>query len=177
MNDEFESFDTIKFEITKAYPKNRVLIDKISFGDLSDFTLTKDMMLEEPFGYADRKTKDVFVKIFTFENDENGEPKEKEDSVYLKRNINNAGEVKYCENQLISTESHARMIAEWLGNYYSNNISYDVEYRGDPALDSADIIYMDSDVVNNLQVEVENHRINFNGSLNGSLALRRAMRT
>ena len=177
LNDEFESFDTIKFEITKAYPKNRVLIDKISFGDLSDFTLTKDMMLEEPFGYADRKTKDVFVKIFTFENDENGEPKEKEDSVYLKRNINNAGEVKYCENQLISTESHARMIAEWLGNYYSNNISYDVEYRGDPALDSADIIYMDSDVVNNLQVEVENHRINFNGSLNGSLALRRAMRT
>ena len=69
------------------------------------------------------------------------------------------------------------MIAEWLGNYYSNNISYDVEYRGDPALDSADIIYMDSDVVNNLQVEVENHRINFNGSLKGSLALRRAMRT
>ena len=177
LNDEFESFDTIKFEITKAYPTNRVLIDKISFGDLSDFTLTKDMMLEEPFGYADRKTKDIFVKIFTFENDENGEPKEKEDSVYLKRNINNAVEVKYCENQLISTESHARMIAEWLGNYYSNNISYDVEYRGDPALDSADIIYMDSDVVNNLQVEVENHRINFNGSLNGSLALRRAMRT
>ena len=177
LNDEFESFDTIKFEITKAYPKNRVLIDKISFGDLSDFTLTKDMMLEEPFGYADRKTKDIFVKIFTFENDENGEPKEKEDSVYLKRNINNAGEVKYCENPLISTESHARMIAEWLGNYYSNNISYDVEYRGDPALDSADIIYMDSDVVNNLQVEVENHRINFNGSLKGSLALRRAMRT
>lgn len=134
-------------------------------------------MLEEPFGYADRKTKDIFVKIFTFENDENGEPKEKEDSVYLKRNINNSGEVKYCENQLISTESHARMIAEWLGNYYSNNISYDVEYRGEPALDSADIIYMESDVVNNLQVEVENHRINFNGSLNGSLALRRAMRT
>ena len=176
-NDEFESFDTIKFEITKAYPKNRVLIDKISFGDLSDFTLTKDMMLEEPFGYADRKTKDIFVKIYTFQNDENGEAKEVDDSVYLKRNINNAGEVKYCENPLISTESHARMIAEWLGNYYSNNISYDVEYRGDPALDSADIIYMESDVVNNLQVEVENHRINFNGSLKGSLALRRAMRT
>ena len=177
LNDEFESFDTIKFEITKAYPKNRVLIDKISFGDLSDFTLTKDMMLEEPFGYADRKTKDIIVKIYTFQNDENGEAKEVDDSVYLKRNINNAGEVKYCENPLISTESHARMIAEWLGNYYSNNISYDVEYRGDPALDSADIIYMDSDVVNNLQVEVENHRINFNGSLKGSLALRRAMRT
>lgn len=177
LNDEFENFDRMEFEITKAYPVNRVLIDNISFGDLSDYTLTKDSMLESPLGYAEKKTKDILVKIFTFENDEKGEPKEVEDAVYLKRNINNAGEVKYCENQLISTESHARMIAEWLGNYYANNISYDVEYRGEPRIDAGDIIRMESDVLSNLQVEVETHRIDFDGSLTGSLALRRAMRT
>lgn len=177
LNDEFENFDRMELEITKAYPVNRVLIDNISFGDLSDYTLTKDSMLESPLGYAEKKTKDILVKIFTFENDEKGEPKEVEDAVYLKRNINNAGEVKYCENQLISTESHARMIAEWLGNYYANNISYDVEYRGEPRIDSGDIIRMESDVLSNLQVEVETHRIDFDGSLTGSLALRRAMRT
>lgn len=177
LNDEFENFDSIRFEITKAYPKNRVLIDKISFGDLSDYELKKDSMTENPYGYAERKTKDVFVKIYTFKNGEDNTPQVVEDNVYLKKSINNSGEIRYCENQLISTEDHARIVAEWLGNYYANNISYDVQYRGDPVLEAADIIFMESDIVNSLQVEVETHKLNFNGAFNGSLQLRRAMRT
>lgn len=176
LNDEFVNFDSIRFEITKAYPKNRVLIDKISFGDLSDFNLTKNMMMKNPYGYAEKKIKDLFVKIYTYENDNDGEPKEVEDSVYVKQNISNAGEVKYCENPLISTEEHAKLIAEWLGNYYANNISYDVDYRGDPIIESADIIYMESEKVSNLQVEIERQKLTFNGAFSGSLSLRRAMR-
>lgn len=177
LNDEFENFDSIRFEITRAYPKNRVLIDKISFGDLSDYELKKDSMTENPYGYAERKTKDVFVKIYTFQNGEYNTPQVVEDNVYLKKSINNSGKIRYCENQLISTEDHARTVAEWLGNYYANNISYDVQYRGDPVLEAADIIFMESDIVNSLQVEVETHKLNFNGAFNGSLQLRRAMRT
>lgn len=177
LNDEFENFDSIRFEITRAYPKNRVLIDKISFGDLSDYELKKDSMTENPYGYAERKTKDVFVKIYTFQNGEDNTPQVVEDNVYLKKSINNSGEIRYCENQLISTEDHARTVAEWLGNYYANNISYDVQYRGDPVLEAADIIFMESDIVNNLQVEVETHKLSFNGAFSGSLQLRRAMRT
>lgn len=177
LNDEFENFDSIRFEITKAYPKNRVLIDKISFGDLSDYELKKDSMTENPYVYAERKTKDVFVKIYTFQNGEDNTPQVVEDNVYLKKSINNSGEIRYCENQLISTEDHARTVAEWLGNYYANNISYDVQYRGDPVLEAADIIFMESDIVNSLQVEVEKHKLNFNGAFNGTLQLRRAMRT
>lgn len=177
LNDEFENFDSIRFEITKAYPKNRVLIDKISFGDLSDYELKKDSMTENPYGYAERKTKDVFVKIYTFQNGEDNTPQVVEDNVYLNKSINNSGEIRYCENQLISTEDHARTVAEWLGNYYANNISYDVQYRGDPVLEAADIIFMESDIVNSLQVEVETHKLNFNGAFSGSLQLRRAMRT
>lgn len=177
LNDEFENFDSIRFEITKAYPKNRVLIDKISFGELSDYELKKDSMTENPYVYAERKTKDVFVKIYTFQNGEDNTPQVVEDNVYLKKSINNSGEIRYCENQLISTEDHARTVAEWLGNYYANNISYDVQYRGDPVLEAADIIFMESDIVNSLQVEVEKHKLNFNGAFNGTLQLRRAMRT
>lgn len=176
LNDEFVNFDSIRFEIIKAYPKNRVLIDKISFGDLSDFNLTKNMMMKNPYGYAEKKIKDLFVKIYTYKNDDDGEPKEVEDSVYVKQNVSNAGEVKYCENPLISTEEHAKLIAEWLGNYYANNISYDVDYRGDPIIESADIIYMESEKVDNLQVEIEKQKLTFNGAFSGSLSLRRAMR-
>lgn len=177
LNDEFENFDSIRFEITKAYPKNRVLIDKISFGDLSDYELKKDSMTENPYGYAERKTKEVFVKIYTFQNGEDNTPQVVEDNVYLKKSINNSGETRYCKNQLISTEDHARIVAEWLGNYYANNISYDVQYRGDPVLEAADFIFMESDIVNSLQVEVETHKLNFNGAFSGSLQLRRAIRT
>lgn len=177
LNDEFENFDSIRFEITKAYPKNRVLIDKISFGDLSDYELKKDSMTENPYGYAERKTKEVFVKIYTFQNGEDNTPQVVEDNIYLKKSINNSGEIRYCENQLISTEEHARTVAEWLSNYYANNISYDVQYRGDPVLEAADIIFMESDIVKSLQVEVETHKLNFNGAFSGSLQLRRAMRT
>lgn len=177
LNDEFENFDSIRFEITRAYPKNRVLIDKISFGDLSDYELKKDSMTENPYGYAERKTKDVFVKIYTFQNGEDNTPQVVEDNIYLKKSINNSGEIRYCENQLISTEDHARTVAEWLGNYYANNISYDVQYRGDPVLEAADIIFMESDIVNSLQVEVETHKLSFNGAFSGTLQLRRAMRT
>lgn len=177
LNDEFENFDSIRFEIIKAYPKNRVLIDKISFGDLSDYELKKDSMTENPYGYAERKTKDVFVKIYTFQNGEDNTPQVVEDNIYLKKSINNSGEIRYCENQLISTEDHARTVAEWLGNYYANNISYDIQYRGDPVLEAADIIFVESDIVNSLQVEVETHKLNFNGAFSGSLQLRRAMRT
>lgn len=88
-------------------------------------------MTENPYGYAERKTKDVFVKIYTFQNGEDNTPQVVEDNVYLKKSINNSGEIRYCENQLISTEDHARTVAEWLGNYYANNISYDIQYRGD----------------------------------------------
>lgn len=174
LNDEFSNFNIIKFEICKAYPKNRVLIDSISFGNLSDYTLSKNSMVENPYGYSDKKVKDIYVKIFEFE-EKDGEPKKVENNVYFVKNIGNTGDIKYCENQLISNEEHAKIVAEWIGNYYSNRISYDVSYRGDPVLCAPDIIYMESDVTKNLQVEVEKHTLNFNGAFSGSLNMRKAL--
>ena len=63
-----------------------------------------------------------------------------------------------------------------MGNYYANNISYNVAYRGDPRLASADIINMENDIVNNLQVEIAEQTLNFDGAFNGTLLLRRALR-
>lgn len=176
LNDDYLNFDRISFEIAKAQPNDRVLIRKISFGDLSDYTLKRDDMLDNPQGYAETTTKDVYVKIFTFEEDEEGKVKEVEDDVYYKQSVSIKGENKYCENQLIATKEHAQLIAEWLSNYYANNKSYDVSYRGSPELDAADIIFMESEAVSNLQVEIETHKLSFNGAFSGNLSMRRAMR-
>lgn len=173
---EFKSFDTMTFEVTNGYPLNRVLIDKISFGALSDYVLTKNNMLENPIGFKEKRVKSVKVKIFTFENGENGEPQEVEDSVFATKQLNAVGDIKTLNNPLISTEQHALLLAEWIGNYYANNISYDVKFRGEPRIKGADIIHMESDKKSNLQVEITKAKLSFNGAFSGSLEMRRALK-
>ena len=173
---EFSTFDTMTLEFTKACPNDRVLVNKVSFGDLSDYTLKKQDMLEEPIGYKEAQNKAVSVRVFTFANDEQGKPQANDDSVYYTQNLASVGNTVTFENQLISTQEHAQDVAEWLGNYYKNNTSYNVKYRGEPRLNAADIIYMDSDVINNLQVEIESNTFTFNGSFGGTLELRHALR-
>ena len=174
---EFLSFDTMVLEFTKGYPQNRVLVNKISFGDLSDYALTKTDMMTNPIGYKERRVKSVKCKVFTYQNDVEGKYLLVEDNVFAEKSINPVGETKTIQNPLISTMEHAELVAEWIGNYYANNISYDVDYRGRPDINATDIIRMDSDVLSSLQVEIEKHDLRFNvGYLSGSLELRRALR-
>lgn len=174
--DEFKTFDSMIFEFTKGYPNNRVLVNQITFGDLSDYVLTKSDMMSQPIGYKEKKVKSVRCKIFTFENDTEGNPKEVEDSVFAIKVLNEVGEIKTINNPLISTQAHAELLAEWIGNYYANNISYEVDYRGDPRNNAADIIHMESDVLSNLQVEITKHTLKYNGAFRGSMELRRALK-
>ena len=174
---EFYQFDKMVFEFTKGYPNNRVLVNKISFGDLSDYTLTKTDMMSKPTGYREKAVKFVKCKIYTYTTDEDGNPKEVEDNVFFTKKINEVGDTKTIQNPLVSTQAHAELLCNWIGNYYYNNVSYDVDYRGEPRINATDIIHMDSDVLNNLQVEITNHSLKFDGgALSGRLELRRALK-
>ncbi len=173
---EFSSFDTMVFEFTKGYPLNRVLVNKITFGALSDYVLTKTNMMDNPIGYKERRTKNVRVKVFSFQNNEDGELEEIEDNVFVERVVNLVGENKTLQNPLISTTEHAELLAEWLGNYYGNNISYSVKYRGETRIGASDIIHMESDKKSNLQVEVTSNNVSFNGAFSGQIELRQALR-
>lgn len=174
---EFKIFDKMVIEFTKGQPNNRVLINKIAFGDLSDYVLTKDNMYEQPYISKEELKKEVRVKLFTYENDENGEPQEVKDNNYYVQKLNEQGSIVTFENALISTEEHAQLVAEWLGNYYKNNISYSIgSYRGEPRIQSSDIIIMDNEYVSDMQVEVSERKLTFNGAFGGSLELRRALK-
>lgn len=177
LNYEYKVFDKMTFTFTKASPNDRVLVNKISFGDLSDYTLKKQDMYNEPVAYREIKKKSVSVKVFSFTTDEEGKPKEVEDSVYFTQALNDTGEAVVFENQLIGTQDHAQLIAEWLGNYYANNVSYTVsKYRGEPRLLAADIIHMENDFLPNLQIEIYKRTFSFNGVFSGSVEARRALR-
>lgn len=173
---EFVSFDTMVFEFTKGYPLNRVLVNKISFGELSDYVLTRRNMMENPIGLKERKTKAVKVKVFSFVNNKDNEPEEVKDNVFVEKAVHAVGDVKVLKNPLISTTEHAELLAEWLGNYYGNNISYSVKYRGEPRIYASDIIHMESEVKSNLQVEITEHELSFNGAFSGNLDMRRALK-
>lgn len=173
---DFLSFDKMVFAFTKGYSNSRVLVNKVSFGSLSDYVLSRQNMLENPVGYKERRVKTVKVKVFSFTEDEDGKVKEVEDEVFVTREINSVGDTKVLQNQLIRTTEQAELLAEWMGNYYANNITYDVNYRGDPRLNAADIIHMESEKKSNLQVEIASHKLSYNGSFSGSLELRRALK-
>ena len=173
---EFKDFDKMVFEFTKGYPDNHVLVNRISFGDLSDYTLTKLDLMKFPVGYKETRTKLLRVKIFSYQNDEKGNPKEIDDEVFAERIIGAVGVTKTLQNPLISTEEHAQLLAEWIGNYYANNVYYTVKYRGEPRIMSTDIIHAYSDIKNNMQVEVTQNDISFNGSFSGNMEYRRALK-
>lgn len=174
---EFLSFDRMVFEFTKGYPCNRVLVNKISFGSLSDYVLTKRNMPENPIGYKEKRVKAVRVKVFSYQNNQDGAPAEVEDEIYETKIIGAVGEVKTLQNPLVSTKEHAEMLAEWIGNYYANNISYDVKFRGEPRINASDIIHMESEKRSNLQVEITRNKLSFNGGFSGELELRKALKT
>ena len=134
-------------------------------------------MMTNPIGYKERRVKSVKCKVFTYQNDVEGKYLLVEDNVFAEKSINPVGETKTIQNPLISTEEQAELLVEWIGNYYANNISYDVDYRGRPDINATDIIRMDSEKIDNLQVEITTHSLRFNGgALSGSLELRRALR-
>ena len=172
-NYDFYNFNKLKIEFTKASPFDRIVLQKVEFGNLTDYRLVRQDMKTNPVGVVEPKTRSVSVRIFTYE-EVDGTPKQVDDNEYYTRVLGSVGEAVTFENPLISTVEHATQIATWLGNYYLNNITYSVNYRGEPRIEALDYIYMDSEILNNLQVEVESHTLVFNGALSGTLNLRRA---
>lgn len=174
--DTFETFDEMTISFPVAYPCNRVLVQKVTFGELTDYELTYSNIIGDVLGFRDSKIKNVLVKIYSYENNEDNEPQEIQDDVYYSYNVNTSGQNVRITNPLIDSEQLAEQVAEWLGFYYSNNVFYTLDYRGDPRLNASDLVYLESNVLNNLQAEIESHKLTFDGTLQGSLELRRAIR-
>lgn len=174
--EEFHLFDTMKIEFTKTIPHARVAVDKVGLGNITDYILDKNNMTSQLIGTRVELVKDIRVKIYSFANDEQGKPQEVQDDIWYTHTINTTGVHKEVTNQLISTQAMAEDLAEWLGTHYKNNYTYEVDYRGDPRLNAADVIKLEDEYVNNLQVRIDRAKLEFNGAFRGHLEMRRAMR-
>ena len=87
--------------------------------------------------------------------------------------LNNAGTILTWNNPLISSIEDAKNLAEWIGDYYKSNNKYELSYRGDSILDPNDLIFLQSEYVNDLMVRIEETSLDFEGGLKGTLVGRR----
>lgn len=90
--------------------------------------------------------------------------------------INNRGNDTEWSNPLISDYEHCKDVAEWVADYLASGIEYELDFRGEPALDCGDTIFQENMYVDNLKVVIEEHQMTFNGTVDGALRTRRKER-
>lgn len=87
--------------------------------------------------------------------------------------INDKGKSMRWDNPLVFSSNSARRIAERLAVEKGNNITYNYKYRGNPELEVGDIIKQGNDFFSNMKVAVTDHRIGFDGALDGNIVSKR----
>ena len=93
---------------------------------------------------------------------------------YYSQIINNRGIEKEWQNPLISESEHCQEVARWLADYFSSGIEYELDYRGEPAIDCGDVIGQENKYDPDLKIIVEQSQITFkSGLLGGGLRTRR----
>ncbi len=66
---DFDDFDTMKIEFTKtAEPCNRIVLNHFSFGDVTDFTMTRTDMTSSPKAIKQELIKEVIVPCYSYQN-------------------------------------------------------------------------------------------------------------
>lgn len=66
---DFDDFDTMKIEFTKtAEPHNRIVLNHFSFGDVTDFTMTRSDMTFSPKAIKQELIKEVIVPCYSYQN-------------------------------------------------------------------------------------------------------------
>lgn len=168
------SYDSIKVTVKNTQPYSRVYLSKLTIGGVTDYSLIKNAMLEEPVGTREPKKKNVKVLMHTWDSS-NLDIKTQKSSI--NNSFNSTGETVVIDNPLVCQANYSSSynMAQWLGNHYKNNVNYEVTYRGDPRIEATDYLIMQSDVLGDVQVEVVCHTFTFNGAFGGTLELRRAI--
>ena len=93
---------------------------------------------------------------------------------YYSQPVHNRGTEKEWKNPLISFDDHCQEVAKWLADYFAPGIEYELDYRGEPAIDCGDVIGQENKYDPDLKTIVEQSQITFkSGVLGGGLRTRR----
>lgn len=82
--------------------------------------------------------------------------------------LNAAGTEKNLQNPLISTTSHARTVGAWLAEYFSEDVLYDITFRGNPVLDCDDVVYLENKYTDKNLVRISEQNFLTSGGVSNS---------
>lgn len=101
----------------------------------------------------------------------------------LKTRLHDIGDVRKLNNVLVQTEissessksTNAKDCSDWLSEYFENDTEYTVSYRGEPALECDDLIYLENQFVkeNLCRITEEELSTSVGMSLTNQMKLRR----
>jgi len=77
----------------------------------------------------------------------------------LTQEVRQIGTDKTASNMLIDNATDAQNEAEWLAEYFANDIDYVISYRGEPALDPDDLIYTENKSIERNLVRITSTQI------------------
>lgn len=90
-------------------------------------------------------------------------------------NYNDDGGVKTWNNPLISTPEHAADVERWLGEYFLGDVEYEIDWRGDPAVDANDLFHLETKI-GMAYIRGYENSMSFNGGWSGSMKARKVAR-
>ena len=92
---------------------------------------------------------------------------------YAQMSLNVRGKTVKWENPLISDMTMATELAQWLSDYYTSGIEYEYNTRGDPEIDSNDIVYQENEFHDGMKVNIYRQTLEFKQSFSGKVTARR----
>ena len=92
---------------------------------------------------------------------------------YAKMSMNARGKTVKWENPLISNMTMATELAQWLSDYYNSGVEYEYNTRGNPEIDSNDIVYQENEFHEGMKVNIYRQTLNFKQSFSGKVTARR----
>lgn len=87
--------------------------------------------------------------------------------------LNTTGKSVIWKNPLINDLAMANDLAKWLAEYYTAGVEYEYDTRGNPELDTTDIIYQENEFRNDMKVGVTHQVLNFKQAFSGRITARR----
>lgn len=117
---ELDDFDTMVVEFTKtAEPQNRIVLNNFSFGDVTEFTMTRNDMTSSPKAIKQELVKEVIVPAYSYQNGVQEESLISEEVTVAVGDVTTffVGEPSYNYRAVVDEDASGVTILQW-GNYY-----------------------------------------------------------
>lgn len=88
---------------------------------------------------------------------------------------NDDGEAMLWSNPLVSTADHAAELERWISSYFLGDVEYEIDWRGDPAVDANDLFHLETKI-GMASIRGYENELTFNGAWKGQMRARKVAR-